>query len=475
MLSRRRILALTTIVVRPFRAAARALVTGAAGPPFPRSRRLRPRLPLLRLRPDLVFGADMLLAWILFATGLSYLEAESATVAPQCVPPPFTSHQWAVLVAAAQAVPVALRTRWPLASWRVLAVSFIASATWVTIVLGDPYTPAVILSYLLCAYSLGLRCDGETTAGAFAVTAIEIACFDPALFAEPPRLIITLMVVALPLLAGHLVGTRRRAARRLAEEQRRTAEERQARAVLAERARIARELHDVVAHHMSVIAIQAEAVPMRAKDDPDQLRAGLAEIREISLRALAEMRRVLGILRDPDGERVTAPMPGLTALHDLVATARGAGHEVTLRADTDLGDLPGAVSLSAYRIAQEALSNAMRHAPGSAITVGVSRGPMRGSREGAGAEELRLTVVNGPGTAAASPAAASGGQGLIGMRERAAMLGGTLRAGHDRAGGFAVTATLPITAGDDVPHHDPTGVDHHGADSNETGEAGEGR
>lgn len=205
-----------------------------------------------------------------------------------------------------------------------------------------------------------------------------------------------------------------------------------------------------------MIAIQAEAVPLRARGDSGQLEAGLAEIRELSLKALAEMRRVLGVLRDENGARDTAPQPGLEALEELLETSRAAGLNASLYVSGTLTDLPEAVSLSAYRIVQESLSNAMRHAPGASVTIRVERLP----------GELRLRAANGParpGLAVPAreggedphehtgnkdtPKAAGGGQGLLGMRERAAMLGGTLEAGPTDDGGFAVSATLPITEG----------------------------
>lgn len=155
--------------------------------------------------------------------------------------------------------------------------------------------------------------------------------------------------------------------------------------MLTERQRIARELHDVVAHHMSMIAIQAEAAPYKVEAVPDETRRDLAEIRATALDALTELRRILGVLRAEDGAE-TAPQPSLERIDELVANARGAGLRVETRFSGDLGGLPPGVGLTAYRILQEALSNAMRHAPGSRVDVEVSRD------DGL----VWLGVVNGP-------------------------------------------------------------------------------
>jgi signal transduction histidine kinase len=203
--------------------------------------------------------------------------------------------------------------------------------------------------------------------------------------------------------------------------------------VLEERSRIARELHDVVAHHMSVIAIQAEAAPYRVPDPPKELTSSFADIRANALQALAELRRVLGVLRAERDDDQAAPQPTLGGLGELVAGARGAGLAVETAVGGTPRPLPTGVEVSAYRIVQEALSNAMRHAPGSRVRVELAYTPAA----------LRLCVVNGPPRAAASTLPGPG-HGLLGMRERAAMLGGELTAAPTAGGGYAVTAVLPL-------------------------------
>ena len=187
---------------------------------------------------------------------------------------------------------------------------------------------------------------------------------------------------------------------------------------------------------MSVIAIQAEAAPYRVPDPPGELTRSFADIRASALQALAELRRVLGVLRaERDGEEgaEAAPQPTLDRLGGLVAGVRGAGLAVQTTVAGTPRPLPAGVEVSAYRIVQEALSNALRHAPGSDVRVEIGYAPAA----------LRLRVVNGPPRAAPSTVPGPG-HGLLGMRERAAMLGGEVTAGPTSVGGYAVTAVLPL-------------------------------
>jgi signal transduction histidine kinase len=234
------------------------------------------------------------------------------------------------------------------------------------------------------------------------------------------------MVTGVPL-AGYLVRLGAQAQRRLA-----VAEEHGT--VLTERARIARELHDVVAHHVSMIAVRAETAPYRLHGLSEPARTELAEISQASREALTEMRRLLGVLRSEEPEPLTAPQPGIADLPKLVRAATAAGsNEVTLDIDASLPELPAAVGVSAYRIVQEALTNAAQHAPGAPVRVLVGR-------SGGG---LSLSVRNGPGRA--NPVQRGPGHGVRGMRERASMLGGELAAAPTADGGFEVSATLPVS------------------------------
>ena len=239
---------------------------------------------------------------------------------------------------------------------------------------------------------------------------------------------------AIVLVAGGALGGRRETQRRLAEQQRISDTERARRALLEERTRIARELHDVVAHHMSVIAIQAEAAPYRVPDPPEELARSFETIRATAAEGLGELRRLVGVLRADDD---AGPQPTLDRLGELVATVERAGVTVTVAVTGTPRPLPPGVELSAYRIVQEALSNAVRHAPGSQVRVELDYRP-------AG---LALRVVNGPARSVPLPSPGAG-HGVLGMAERAAMLGGELTAEPRPEGGFAVTAVLPLPDGE---------------------------
>ncbi|WP_158891485.1 sensor histidine kinase [Amycolatopsis anabasis] len=245
-------------------------------------------------------------------------------------------------------------------------------------------------------------------------------------------------LAAIVLVAANALRGRGEATRRLTEQRRITATERDRRAVLEERSRIARELHDVLAHHMSVIAIQAEAAPYRVTDPPEPLTQSFATIRTHAQDALAELRRVLGVLRAEGGGAEPAPQPTLAGVPDLVTGARAAGLEVGTAVTGMPLPLPPGLELSAYRIIQEALNNAMRHAPGSAVRVEIHHQR----------DVLRLRIVNGP--PAKAPVSTGGqGHGMLGMRERVGMLKGDLTVGETPEGGYEVTAVLPLAGGGD--------------------------
>ena len=233
-------------------------------------------------------------------------------------------------------------------------------------------------------------------------------------------------------LAGVLVHARRQA---VALAARSAALQRQAeQAAAAERARIARELHDIVAHHLSVIVLQAAGA--RASGRPAE--ATLEKIENSARQALAETRRLLGVLRDPDEETGLAPQPGIGDLDALAASVRAAGLPVNLVIDGDLAALPAAVDVSVYRIVQEALTNVLKHA-----------GPARADVTIGCAQDAVTIEVTDDGTAEPGDQAPAGGHGLAGMRERAAVFGGELAAGPRPGGGFAVRARLPL--GDGLP------------------------
>ena len=402
---------------------AATFVTDTTNPPAPRPRRLR------RGRYDLVEVADVIIALICFAITNSTLARENAS---------HHGHHAAallVLLAFVDCAPLALRTRFPLSAWLFSAAALI----WTSLVIppgslgGSDFPMAGVLVYGLCLYAVTVRCRPRIVIAAAAVTVAGAAFIDPR---STPQAI---FLAGIPILLGVVVLVRRSGARQLEEQERRHSGER---ALLEERQRIARELHDVVAHHMSVIAIQAEAAPYKTADPPPELVESFGEIRASALAGLTELRRVLGVLRT-DGQD-TAPQPGLADLDALLDSARSGGVSVTVTGSGNSVPLPEGVDLSAYRIVQEALSNAMRHAPGSHVQVHVAYRP----------DGLVLDVRNDavpqassavPVLVASGARAAGGGHGLVGMRERATMLGGSLDAGPTADGGFRVAAVLPVS------------------------------
>ena len=398
---------------------AATFVTDTTNPPAPRPRWLR------RGRYDLVEVADVIIALICFAATNSTLSNENAA---------HHGHHATgtlVLLAFVVSAPLVLRTRFPLSAWAVSAAALIFTSLVIPPgSLGGTDVPLVgTFVYGLCLYAVTVRCRPRIVVAAAAVTVAWVAFIDPGSIPQ------ALFLIAVPILIGVVVRVRRSGERQLEEQERRHSGER---ALLEERQRIARELHDVVAHHMSVIAIQAEAAPYKTADPPPELVESFGEIRASALAGLAELRRVLGVLRTSGQD--TAPQPGLADLDALLDSARSGGVSVTVTCSGNPVPLPEGVDLSAYRIVQEALSNAMRHAPGSHVQVHVAYRP----------DSLALEVCNDaasavPILAGIGDRAAGGGHGLVGMRERATMLSGSLEAGPTEDGGFQVTAVLPVS------------------------------
>jgi signal transduction histidine kinase len=264
---------------------------------------------------------------------------------------------------------------------------------------------------------------------------------------EPEALLIGVvvgLVAYTPAATGWIVRNHRdaaEAARLRAEQTALLAEMDRTQAVTAERARMARELHDMVANHLSAIAIHSTAA--LSLDDPKTTKDALAVIRENSVEGLAEMRRLIGILRDDSGDLEPTAAPTLDGLGALVEGARTNGLDIGL--DTEHADsLPAPVELAAYRIVQECLTNALKHAGPGRVTVTLEQ------RDGS----LAIAVIS-PYDRQDGPRAPGSGAGLVGMRERTALLGGTFEAGpEDSPDGkiWAVRATLPVA---DHPQGDP--------------------
>jgi signal transduction histidine kinase len=238
---------------------------------------------------------------------------------------------------------------------------------------------------------------------------------------------VALVTVVAMVIVRSVLGDRERRAE-VAERERDVAARE---AVVEERARIARELHDAIAHNVSMMVVQAGAERRVLDQGRESTKETLATIEQIGRGALTEMRRLVGMLRSSNGDPL-APQPGLDALPTLVGQVREAGLPVELHVDGERRSLPVGIELSAYRIVQEALTNALKHAGDARATVRVQYG----------VDSLELEISDDGMPDAASVGA--GGHGLVGMRERVALYGGRLDAGRAPGGGFLVRVLLPI-------------------------------
>ncbi|MCZ4328082.1 sensor histidine kinase [Brachybacterium paraconglomeratum] len=248
-------------------------------------------------------------------------------------------------------------------------------------------------------------------------------------------LIVASSATAAVYLVAVLLASRLRVGAELDRERRLSASELERRLLVEERTRIARELHDVVAHSTALTQVQASTARYRIPDLSPEAAAEFEEIARSARSSLAEMRRLLGVLRTEDHAPELSPQPGVAEIPELVEGFRRAGAEVELWMDGPSAELPAGVDLTAYRVAQEALSNAVRHAPGAGIELHVAFGP----------DAVTLRVHNGVPPALLSPAPPVTGNGLRGMQERVGRLTGTLEHGATPDGGWTVLAHLPFT------------------------------
>ncbi|MFJ9585677.1 sensor histidine kinase [Streptomyces acidicola] len=298
-----------------------------------------------------------------------------------------------------------------------------------------PWQTGSFASHLVVLTVVALRTRPRTAAWMWVLTGIfgfmVEALFGGSRYSSNTGPLMT--ISAFLLLGVTLFHTRRAAQREVTAQQTVTAHERSKRTLLEERTTIARELHDVVAHHMSVVAIQAEAAPYRVENPPPELEQAFATIRENAVAALTELRRVLGVVRAEDYEAPDTPQPTLADIDALLANVRDTGLTVEKVVTGAVRELPQGIELSAYRIAQEALSNTLRHAPGA--TARVEIGYVLGG--------LGLRIVNGPPTGLVKPSPGAG-HGITGMRERVTMLNGEMTTGATDDGGYEVTVFLPV-------------------------------
>ncbi|WP_178379881.1 sensor histidine kinase [Cryptosporangium aurantiacum] len=349
-----------------------------------------------------------------------------------------------VVVAAAQAVPFYLLRRNPIAAWYTAVAVALALPALFPVLDSDPWKwPPLLGVTLIAAYAnLCARAPRRLAAGAWVIAPLLFWFSSiPAARAGWLAALVAIAVVA------DITRTLRRTRQALGEERELTEAEKHRRAVLEERARIARDLHDVVAHHMSMVVVQAETAPYRLTGLTPEATADFAAISRTAREALNEVRGLLGVLRSEEISADLRPQPGLTELGDLVGAAVRAGADVAV---TEVGERrtvrPG-VDVGAYRIVQESLANAARHAPGAPVRVEVEYAP----------DAVEVSVVNAASTNGGPPAerpplepGAPEGHGLTGMTERANVVGGELRAGPTPDGGFAVWARLPTHAAEVV-------------------------
>ncbi|HEV2779052.1 MAG TPA: sensor histidine kinase [Actinophytocola sp.] len=335
-------------------------------------------------------------------------------------------------------VPLAFRRRYPIVvAYVVLAVSIphswfeigfaglvgfgIALYTLVAYVNRRHALLYVVANVVVSAVQLPMQLDGTAAMVAGVVTGVGVTAFCWVL--------------------GEFVGARRayqaevEARLHLLETER---DQQATIAVAAERARIARELHDVVAHAVSVIVVQADGAAYAVRSQPELTERAIKTISATGREALTELRRLLGVLRSERADEERTPQPGTRSLAELAERFRAVGLPVRLEVVGAIDDLPAGVGLGIYRIVQEALTNCLKHAgPGASAVVRVERR----------ADKVELTVLDDGVTGSRALVGVSGGNGLIGMRERAHVFGGTLQAGPHPGGGWRVRAVLPVGSG----------------------------
>ena len=370
----------------------------------------------------LLAAAGFLVAATSYSAWISYLHGDTYLV---------------LLLLILQSAPLALSGRFPLTALRVAGAGMLLAllvtaqampgpqlAGWPLQTQFLPYLPllAMVLSRTRGADGVGIS--------ALAVLLAVLTAFVQQSSAGSQTLVWALIVVTATIAVGYGLQQRRRALAtgEVAEE------ERGKRTALEERTRIARELHDIIGHHLTLIALRADSAPYRVPDVSEPAAAELRALGEAAREALDETRRLVGVLREEDAAPERTPQPGVADLPRLIEQCRESGLDVQSRIDA--GELPATVGLAVYRILQEALSNARRHSPGAAVRVEVTR-----SRDA-----VVIVVENGP-PARTPPPGRDDGTGLAGIAERASLLGGSSEAGPRADGGFRLAVTLETMEG----------------------------
>ncbi|MFC7258687.1 sensor histidine kinase [Streptomyces lutosisoli] len=432
---------------------------GAARPPehHPSRHPLREAVRLLRLQTGPLprptprgLALDVTLALALGITLLPWAATHGAHllrhahdgVAP-LVPTATGSLVAALALAVMASAPLVFRRRYPLAVlWIVTGAAALTPHDAQRIV----FYPCVIAAYSAAAfgpYRVATLASLPVTAYTVGTVGESVGVIGDSVAPTVPTQYVTLLIlVPLVVTANGLRMWKLRAdesRERMSALERERAEELR-RAAERERARIARELHDVVTHNVSVMVIQAGAARKVMDIAPEQAREALLAVESGGRAAMAELRHTMGLLTmeadgpDPAATADLAPQPGLDQLDSLVGRVRDSGVPVELTVTGSPRTLPSGVGLAAYRVVQEALTNTVKHAAGSTATVAVEYGDDR----------LRVDILDTGGTADASAAATGNGRGLLGLRERLAVYGGTLHAGRRPTGGYRVTALIPL-------------------------------
>ena len=339
-----------------------------------------------------------------------------------------------LVVALLMSVPLVVRRRHPFAVFAVVSVA--AFGQWVVDIPVRSVDVAILIAlYSVAAYGHSRR--ATLVAAAVSLGGVVLAAARWHQGHVIAALIAPTAVALVALAAGDDRRTRRAYYAGLEERAERLEAERDALAQVAasaERARIARELHDVVAHSLSVMVAQADGAAYTIDTDPTRARRAMETVGDTGRDALIEMRRLLGVLRPTDSTGERAPQPGVDQIAALVANVRDAGLPVELTMDESMGSLPPGMELAAYRIVQEALTNTIKHSgPGASARVEVHR-----DRAGL------AVLIDDDGAGIRRPDEDGSGQGLDGMRDRASLYGGRLKAGPRPTGGFEVNAVFPL-------------------------------
>ncbi|MEY2227211.1 MULTISPECIES: sensor histidine kinase [Streptomyces] len=434
-----------------------------------RAARIRPRLSRRAWAADALLALALAVATVVGDLNRSYVDigepppGSSGIPLPPPPPPvrmgevpgtaqlvPFVQHTlppvepWELLAAVLTAAPLLLRRRFPLtAYWAVIGATVLFHQGHVA----QDATTVVFAAGLVAAYSAAMHSPHRISAVLSVLAGMVLTAAFP-LIPKVDGGVVPVLVLLPAGFAAHGIHRWRERLRTLREGQ----HDQLRRAVEQERARIARELHDVVTHNVSMMTIQAGAARKVLDASPDQAREAMRAVEAAGRTAMSELRHVMGLLTMSDGGRdgdgggddgegasdpardvVLAPQPGLDRLEELAGRVRDSGVPVDLAVHGSRPELAPGVDLAAYRVVQEGLTNAVRHAAGARVSVTVEYAP----------GELRVEVAD-TGGAPRTPATPGGGRGLVGLRERLAVYGGTLRAGDGPRGGYRLRAVIPV-------------------------------